>query len=117
MLGESPPEGSDGHSTTGVPGSVATEATDGDKNAGPQEGKDLTSNSWWDAVHGITPEKLDHLITAINEMNELFGIKKFFHLTYLEKKVSFYNYFFPFLAGLIERYDAANGAPMTPENN
>ena len=86
MLGESPPEGSDGHSTTGVPGSVATEATDGDKNAGPQEGKDLTSNSWWDAVHGITPEKLDHLITAINEMNELFGIKKFFHLTYLKKK-------------------------------
>ena len=89
MLGESPPEGSDGHSTTGVPGSVATEATDGDKNAGPQEGKDLTSNSWWDAVHGITPEKLDHLITAINEMNELFGIKKFFHLTYLKKKSFF----------------------------
>jgi len=92
LLGDSPPEESEGHSTTGVPGSVATEATDGDKNAGPQEGKDLTSNSWWDAVHGITPEKLDHLITAINEMNELF-------------------------AGLIERYDAANGAPMTPEDN
>ena len=90
MLGESPPEGSDGHSTTGVPGSVATEATDGDKNAGPQEGKDLTSNSWWDAVHGITPEKLDHLITAINEMNELFGMyKEIFSFDIFEKKKCF----------------------------
>ena len=102
-----------------MPGSVATEATDGDKNAGPQEGKDLTSNSWWDAVHGITPEKLDHLITAINEMNELFGMyKEIFSFDIFEKKMfPFHNYFFPFLAGLIERYDAANGAPMTPENN
>ena len=74
-----------------MPGSVATEATDGDKNAGPQEGKDLTSNSWWDAVHGITPEKLDHLITAINEMNELFGMyKEIFSFDIFEKKnVSF----------------------------
>ena len=39
----------------------------------PAGDKDIASNPWWDAVHGITPEKLDHLITAINEMNELFG--------------------------------------------
>lgn len=85
-LGDSPTESPVTPATLNPTGVVTIPGTIPEKGS-----KDKASNPWWDAVHGITPEKLDHLITAINEMNELF-------------------------AGLIERYDAANGAPMPPEN-
>ena len=71
-LGDSPTESPVTPATLNPTGVVTIPGTIPEKGS-----KDKASNPWWDAVHGITPEKLDHLITAINEMNELFGIQNF----------------------------------------
>ena len=60
--------------TTGVPdGSTDDDTTTAEEIITSTFAPDEPQNPWWDSKNGITPEKFNELVDAINKINELFG--------------------------------------------